>query len=140
MSEPTPFKICVGKNVQNARKAAGYTQQQLADMLGIKKGRISRLETGKTMVVAILLYYISETLNTPIDKFFIGLPGSVENQKNSNRIADDTVAPTAIVKENTDLYENIHDNELNLLIGRLSENDRLFFKDTLFRYMKTRRF
>ncbi len=79
MSETISFKKCIGKNIKTARKAAGYTQKQLADMLGIEKGRISRLETGQTMVVAILLYYISAALDTPINDFFKGLPGAGED-------------------------------------------------------------
>ena len=34
----------VGENLKSARKAKGYTQKQVADMLGISQSYISRLE------------------------------------------------------------------------------------------------
>lgn len=137
MPKPTLFKICIGKNVKKARKAAGYTQQQLADMLGIKKGRICRLETGQTMVVAILLYYISEALNTPIENFLIGLPGYSPDFHTPAPLSETVSgkkAPGLIKESSQDFYG---DKELSNLIGRLSNKEQQFLITTLRNYIKT---
>ena len=186
MSETISFKKCIGKNIKTARKAAGYTQKQLADMLGIEKGRISRLETGQTMVVAILLYYISAALDTPINDFFKGLPGAGEDSRAYDANANADMASAhgrtnpasahnrpnpASVQSRTDqasadsltnlisadspsnpvstLSRPVNmpkadlnytaDYELDLLIDRLSDQERLFLIDTLRRYIKMRK-
>lgn len=159
MSETISFKKCIGKNIKTARKAAGYTQKQLADMLGIEKGRISRLETGQTMVVAILLYYISAALDTPINDFFKGLPGAGEDSilYDANATANMAAADCRTNPASADSPSNpastlsrpvnmpkadlnyTADYELDLLIDRLSDQGRLFLIDTLRRYIKMRK-
>ncbi|QLB22467.1 MULTISPECIES: helix-turn-helix domain-containing protein [Pasteurellaceae] len=37
----------IGENIKHIRKSAGISQQDLADMSGISKGQISKLESGE---------------------------------------------------------------------------------------------
>ncbi len=53
----------IGRNVQNARKAVGMTQEELARELDVSLSMISRLETGRTMVSVERLMEIAQILN-----------------------------------------------------------------------------
>lgn len=37
----------IGKRIQKARKKQHFTQEQLAEMIGVKAGHISNIESGK---------------------------------------------------------------------------------------------
>lgn len=37
---------CIGKNIRTARRARGFSQEQLAQIIGVKKATISRYENG----------------------------------------------------------------------------------------------
>lgn len=50
----------ISEMLKEARKAAGLTQEQLADKLGTKKSYISRIENGKTDIQMSTLYRIFE--------------------------------------------------------------------------------
>jgi transcriptional regulator with XRE-family HTH domain len=39
-------KVYLGQNIRDLRKAMGMTQQQLADLSGVDRREISRIETG----------------------------------------------------------------------------------------------
>ena len=61
----------VGKNIQEARKAAGMTQEALAEALDVSLSVISRVETGRTMVSVKRLMEIAQILNVFAGDFFI---------------------------------------------------------------------
>lgn len=50
----------MGQTIRNERKAAGLTQQQLADNIGSKKSFISRIENGHSDIQLSTLYKIIE--------------------------------------------------------------------------------
>lgn len=52
----------------DARRSAGLTQQELAERIGVNKGYISRVERGKTIPSAAMLYKIAAAMG-----FFIEL-------------------------------------------------------------------
>ena len=62
--------ILLGKNIQLARKQAGLSQNQLADMLNISREHLAKIETAKRFVSLQLLFKISETLNISLQDLF----------------------------------------------------------------------
>lgn len=60
-----------------ARKAASYTQTQLADKLGISQSTIAMWETGKAYPRADMLPAIAETLGCSIDELFAAPAGAI---------------------------------------------------------------
>lgn len=67
--------IRIGGYIQHLRKAAGLTQKQLAERLGVTFQAVSKWETGETLPDASLLLPLCEQLNTTADKLLNG--GSV---------------------------------------------------------------
>ena len=52
----------IGQQIKDARKAAGLTQTQLAEMVGNKKGNISRIEAGDQNICFNTLQAIAKAL------------------------------------------------------------------------------
>ena len=51
----------------DARKNAGFTQQELADRIGANKGYISRIERGLTVPTVATLYKIASAMGLTIE-------------------------------------------------------------------------
>ena len=60
-NEATKLKI-LGRNIFNARKAKGLSQNQIAEILDISREHIAKLETGKRRISLKLLFTLSEVL------------------------------------------------------------------------------
>ena len=73
----------LGKRIREARKAKGYTQEQLARISLIKGGRtlISKLERGKADVKFLVLCDIAYRLNRDIASLTVGLPTHVDGRE-----------------------------------------------------------
>lgn len=54
-------------NIAEARKARGLTQQELAELIGLKKSYLSKIETGKHVLGADRLKQIADVLNVSTD-------------------------------------------------------------------------
>lgn len=54
------------ETIQNARKAKGMTQQQLADMVGMTQGNIARIESGRHCIRLDKLELIANALGIKI--------------------------------------------------------------------------
>lgn len=54
-------------NISAARKAKGFTQDQLAELIGVKKSYVSKLETGYHIMRADRLKQIADVLNVSTD-------------------------------------------------------------------------
>ncbi len=63
----------VGKKIRQRRWLVGMTQQQLAQVVGIKFQQIQKYETGTNRVSASRLWDIAEALGVPVSSFFEGL-------------------------------------------------------------------
>lgn len=59
------IKKIFGTNVKKYRKALGYTQIQLAEILNVEQKHISFIESGNSFPSAGLISKIAETLNIP---------------------------------------------------------------------------
>ena len=52
----------LGKNIQEARKAAGFSQNELAERLNISREHLAKLETAKRRISLKLLFKMSDIL------------------------------------------------------------------------------
>ena len=61
----------VGKRIQQCRRDAGLTQEQLSEKTGISQKHISRIEQGYHDTHFTMIYKIAKVLNVPIDTFAV---------------------------------------------------------------------
>lgn len=60
----------VGSNVKRLRIAAGITQAELADLVGVDRAYISGLEQGNRNSTIVSLWHVAQALDAPIRSFF----------------------------------------------------------------------
>lgn len=68
----------VGKRLRRRRRLLGMTQQQLADLVGIRFQQIQKYECGANRVTASRLFELAVALAVPVNYFFEGLPQAAE--------------------------------------------------------------
>lgn len=56
------MRVLVGRNVVRLRRAAGLTQEQLAERTGLSQQYLSGLERGRRNPTVVTLYEISQAL------------------------------------------------------------------------------
>ncbi len=76
--------------IAKLRKDAGFTQEQLANMIGVSAQTVSKWETGTTMPDIMLLPIIADIFNTDIDCLF-----GRENKSNQQPISQDDICQEA---------------------------------------------
>jgi transcriptional regulator with XRE-family HTH domain len=59
--------IKIGKQITTLRKEHGYTQESLAEILGVSPQAISKWENGHSLPESMLLPYLAKALDTSID-------------------------------------------------------------------------
>ncbi len=80
----------VGKRIRYRRLVNGTTQQQLADVVGIRFQQIQKYETGMNRVSASRLWDIANSLSVPVSFFFEGLETDAHVDKNTVDLPGDT--------------------------------------------------
>lgn len=65
----------VGARVRERRIMLGFTQQQLADLIGVTYQQAHKYERGINRISAGRLYEIGQVLSVPVNYFFEGLEG-----------------------------------------------------------------
>jgi transcriptional regulator with XRE-family HTH domain len=65
----------VGARVRERRIMLGFTQQQLADLIGVTYQQAHKYERGINRISAGRLYEIGHVLSVPVNYFFEGLDG-----------------------------------------------------------------
>lgn len=63
--------INFGKNLRSTRLEKGFTQEHLANELGIEISQISRIERGVINTSITTLYSIAKVLNVNVSEFFV---------------------------------------------------------------------
>lgn len=63
--------------LRDARRARGWRQSDLAQRLGVRFQQVQKYESGEVRISASMLAKASQALQTPIDRFFQGLPDPV---------------------------------------------------------------
>ena len=72
MSEFSINKVAVREYVKKKRKQKGYTQVQLAEMMGLQNKSISCIETGRAFPKSENLLQFAEILDLSLDEFVFG--------------------------------------------------------------------
>jgi len=80
-----------GKRLQHARKTAGLTQQQLADMVSVERKHISHLECGVRSCSLDLLLEFSAILNVSTDYLLKGVKSRADHSAELDRIISQLV-------------------------------------------------
>ena len=62
----------MGKRIQSARKKKGYKAIDFADIIGIGKDQLSRIETGRVACKIDYLFVISQVLDVTTDYLLYG--------------------------------------------------------------------
>ncbi len=70
---PNPVDLYVGGRVRMRRRTLGYSQEKLAEDLGLTFQQVQKYERGANRVSASKLWEIARSLSTPIGFFFDGL-------------------------------------------------------------------
>jgi transcriptional regulator with XRE-family HTH domain len=70
----------VGARVRERRIMLGFTQQQLADLIGVTYQQAHKYERGINRISAGRLFEIAHVLSVPINYFFEGLDGDEGRQ------------------------------------------------------------
>lgn len=64
------YKEKIGRKIREARVAFGFSQTGLAEKMNVFPSQIARWESGKHLVDLYNAYWLSRTLNVPMDKLF----------------------------------------------------------------------
>ena len=62
--------IIFGKNIRNRRIICGFSQEKLAEMIGVSINTVCEIETGKKFVRAETLIRFASVLNTEVYELF----------------------------------------------------------------------
>lgn len=73
MNKDTNIKKVLGKRIQKIRRLKGFTQEQLAEMVGLSSNYISDIECGKSYVRIDKLIRIINGLQCSANDIFIDL-------------------------------------------------------------------
>lgn len=64
------LKIKLGKRIKELRKKSGYSQEKLAEKLGIAQNTLSKIETGENFLTSETLENLSDVLHVTLNDLF----------------------------------------------------------------------
>ena len=102
-----------GKRLKELRKEAGYTQQQLGDMLNLTKVSICSYENGTRMASIETLIDICNLFKVDLD-FLIGTDNYVVSDSSENygvRMAKEEIDLVIELRKHTELYNSLIKNQ-----------------------------
>lgn len=74
----------IGEKLKNLRKKAGYTQERLAEVIGVSRNQLQKYEYGTDGIDTEKLQLLASALSVPVQKFFVdegeALPVTVEEK------------------------------------------------------------
>jgi transcriptional regulator with XRE-family HTH domain len=76
----TATDVAVGQRIRAFRKAAGISQTELADQIGVTFQQVQKYENGHNRVGAGRLTHIANALELPITAFFDGISRPVKGR------------------------------------------------------------
>ncbi|MBQ8167866.1 helix-turn-helix transcriptional regulator [bacterium] len=97
------FKKAFGEKLKRLRKARGYTQEQLAELIEIDPRNLSRIEVGTSFVKGETLAKILKTLDVTTEQLF-----SNDHIKPSEELLSDIQKYLDMAKMNQSKLEKIH--------------------------------
>jgi transcriptional regulator with XRE-family HTH domain len=98
------MKKIVGDNLKSWRKKFGYTQDTLADYLGIKRENISFYETGEREIPVIHLEKLSDLFGIEPEMFFVESKELTQTElafafRNTEHLSTDSLRNVAMFKK-----------------------------------------
>lgn len=106
-------QVKIGKFISDERKAKGYTQKQLSELLGISDKTISKWECGKSMPELGYLQQLCEILQINVNELLSGERLSGDDYP---RKAEETIM--ALMKDNeTNKKKNIRDMIIGIVLA-----------------------
>lgn len=103
---PSSIDIHVGQRIKVRRSLMGYSQEKLAEFLGITFQQIQKYEKGTNRVSAGRLYELSKILEVPVSYFFDKITGSEKSDRGAMGLSDNQQAPFSSGHASDDLMEN----------------------------------
>lgn len=88
----------IGNRIREIRKAGGYSQQDVAEQLGLTSAGYGLLELGRRQISIDYLFKLSRILSTPLTRF-LGIPSELSPDEDelltAYRIINDEAIKTA---------------------------------------------
>ena len=94
----------IAKKIKILRKARGYTQQQLAEMLGVQRATISNYEIGRRSPHIKELEKLAEILGVNLEYFGVGNDDLTDLVAKARVVFDDDEIP---LEDKTKAYKEI---------------------------------
>lgn len=94
--------VHVGKRLRRRRRLLGLTQDQLAQMVGVKFQQIQKYECAGNRITAGKLFELACALNVPTDYFFVGLERTLPS---TGPLSESSVAALQLVQGHDSLGE-----------------------------------
>lgn len=88
----------VGHRLRRRRRLMGFTQQSLAESVGVRFQQIQKYECGANRISAARLFELAEALNVPVQYFYDGL--SERDQVDAEELPE-FMAPDIMSKKET---------------------------------------
>lgn len=85
---PDPIDIHVGSRVRLRRTLLGFSQERLADALGITFQQVQKYENGANRIGSSRLYQISRILDVPVAFFFEGAQDKFASMRGAGKVAE----------------------------------------------------
>jgi transcriptional regulator with XRE-family HTH domain len=76
--QASPIDVQVGTRVRLRRMLIGMSQERLGEMLGLTFQQVQKYEKGVNRIGAGRLFQVAHILGVPIDYFYEGVNGSLE--------------------------------------------------------------
>ena len=92
----------LGKRLRRRRRLLGFTQQQVAEGVGIRFQQIQKYECGANRISAARLWQLAQVLDVPISYFYDGLL-ETPMRRERDGIGEARVGDLVVRKETQDL-------------------------------------
>lgn len=117
-----PVDAEVGRRIKLQRLAAGLSQTELGNKVGVTFQQVQKYERGQTRVGASRLTLIAHALNVPISEFFESTGGLKKREGTTQARVDLLSQPMAL--KLLQLFSEITDRDLRQSIVQLVDNIR----------------
>lgn len=120
------FKL--GERIKYFRKKAGYTQENLADLLDKSQHHITQIERGQSLPSVPMLYDLSQVLQVPMDCFFMDEDrlyaefAAIRFEHMLDRFSDEQLITFSEIQQA--IYSVIHKDEENPDLWKKTEADK----------------
>ena len=98
----------IGKKLQKARKAKGYSQGDLASLVGTKRGNISRIESDKQNISFFMISKIASALD-------MGISIDLVEEEKTNYLLKQYDTPLLSFEMNTDKLEGLKVSNIKII-------------------------